>query len=81
MELHAHKRFEIQEDLPVNSWVRVKTLKPPPEQPSGVIVEQDINTLLERENTAAFSRDDINEIIQKFFSESKDIMELYFKSE
>lgn len=81
MELHAHKRFELREGLPVNSWVRVKTMRPPPEQPSGVIVEQDINTLRERENTAAFSKDDINEIMQKFFSESKNIMELYFKSE
>ncbi len=78
MELHAHKRFELLEDLSVNSWVRVKTVRQQQEQPRGVLVEQDINTLAERENTADFSKQNITEIIRKALSESTDILELYF---
>lgn len=78
MELHAHKRFELLEDLSVNSWVRVKTVRQQQEQPSGVLIEQDINTLAERENTADFTKQNINEIIRKALSESTDVLELYF---
>ncbi len=78
MELHAHKRFELLENLLVNSWVRVKTVRQQQEQPSGVLVEQDINTLAERENTANFSKQIISDIIRKSLSESTNILELYF---
>ncbi|MCI0564321.1 MAG: hypothetical protein MN733_38095 [Nitrososphaera sp.] len=81
MELHAHKRFEIREGLPVNSWVRVKTVREGQERGDGVLIEQDINTLAERSNTSDFSRDQISEIVREMFAESSAIMELYFRRE
>ena len=78
MELHAHKRFVLLENISVNSWVRVKTVRQQKEQPSGVLVEQDINTLAERESTADFTKQDIDAIIRKTLSESMNILELYF---
>ena len=79
MELHAHKRFDLKEGLTVNSWVRIKTLLQQQDQSTGILVEQDINTLGERANTADFSNDEIDSIIREMFSESRTIMKLYFE--
>ena len=79
MELHAHKRFEIREGLPVNSWVRVKSIRQEQQQGNGILVEQDINTLAERDNTANFSEAEMDVIFHEMFSESESIMELYFR--
>lgn len=69
-ELHAHRKWELLEGLPVNSWVRCKVGManengvPLP----SVIIERDINTLAEVANTAKFS---VDEVVNFFGQASK----------
>lgn len=77
-ELHAHKVFDLLKDIPVNSWVRIKTAKLGPEPYRHVLVEQDINSLGEEIETRCFDRDALIRWFQAANEQLDRILELYF---
>lgn len=82
-EIHAHKRFPLAEKFTVNSWVRCKTgfSGKADARVSGVIVEQDLNTLSEESEKREFSREEITEFYRVVPDEFDLILSLYFPEE
>lgn len=75
-ELHAHKVYQLPTGLAVNSWVRNRTGKA-----SGdpiVLLEQDLNTLSEEVNSAAFSDAEIKGFFEACPAEADAILSLYY---
>lgn len=79
-ELHAHKRFTLASDFPVNSWARSKTgrLSRDGDEKQVVLFEQDLNTLAEREPDADYGGEDIKKFFIAAGDELNSIVELYF---
>jgi len=83
-ELHAHKRFELSRQLPVNSWVRAKTGRlggGDGDATPIVLVEQDLNTVPEEAPTRAFTIDEIRHFFEATTEEFDTILALYFPME
>lgn len=76
-ELHAHKVYTPEGFEPVNSWIRWKTAHLLSNQEPGILAEQDLNTLAERDRKESFSQ----EVVQTFFSvasrEAESILKFY----
>jgi len=81
-ELHAHKTFDLLEQLRVNSWVRIRTAKSTPalDHHDSVILEQDINTLTQEIANRRLSREDSIRFFQSAAHQSEVILNLYFPS-
>lgn len=77
-ELHSHKRVSIG-GFAVNSWIRFKTgqltIPNTPARPI-VLVEQDVNTLAEKTDSAAYTMDDL----RRFFAAAESEMYNNFKA-
>ena len=78
-ELHSHRRTKIGNTYDVNSWIRFKTgqlsIPNTPKRPI-VLVEQDVNTLPEQTDTAAYSMEDL----RSFFTLAQQEMDNCFKA-
>lgn len=79
-ELHAHKRFEFNEELKVNSWVRNRTgfVKEEEEQLRAVLVEQDMNSLAEEESSRDFDTTAISSFFVDAAEQFDTILALYY---
>ena len=77
-ELHAHKTFNLRPDLPVNSWIRIKTAKGGTPDYRYVVVEQDINTLASELETRRFSKRATADMFKAASRELQGILNLYF---
>ena len=75
-ELHAHKRFTMDNYFVVNSWVRNKTGSV--ESEPIALVEQDINTLPEEAETRSFSTDETVRFFRAVVPELDLILSLYY---
>ena len=75
-ELHAHKVYKMPTGLVVNSWVRNRTAKS--SDGPVVLVEQDLNTLLEEANSAAFSEAEMKDFFEACPAEADAILSLYY---
>jgi hypothetical protein len=80
-EIHAHKKFTLDGWIQVNSWVRNKTgsmaADGTPER-KVVVVEQDINTLVEDEQTRDFTIAEIQRFYKSVAPELDSILKLYY---
>jgi hypothetical protein len=82
-ELHAHKTFSLGGQTRVNSWVRNKSAfvgTPAAPQPV-VVVEQDLNTLAEVQDTTALSESQIGRFFELARPEMDLILRLYYPAE
>ena len=78
-EIHARKRYVLNNQFNINSWVRCKTgLIKMPAQEGIILVEQDINTLPEETETKEFSNEQIKEFCKMVLGEFDSILSLYF---
>ncbi len=77
-ELHAHKRYEIYDNLTVNSWVRNKTSEITKTGDSIILVVQDINTLKEDIGIKKFDNRDIEKYIKNISNEMEKILSFYY---
>ena len=78
-EIHAHKRYVLNNQFNINSWVRCKTgLIKLPDQQKIILVEQDINTFPEETETREFSNGQIKEFCKIGLNELNSILSLYF---
>ena len=78
-EIHAHKRYVLNNQFNINSWVRCKTgLIKLPDQQKIILVEQDINTFPEETETREFSNGQIKEFCRIGSNELNSILSLYF---
>lgn len=75
-ELHAHKSYSLSKEIKVNSWVRSKTAVAP--NGPGVLVEQDLNTLVEEIKAREFSAAAIDEFFEVALREMDQILALYY---
>jgi hypothetical protein len=82
-ELHAHKTFTLSGRFKVNSWVRNKTGKLTTDgaERAIVIVEQDLNTLAEEQESQAFSVDDLGRFFEASRAAFDEILNLYYPSD
>jgi hypothetical protein len=80
-ELHAHKRFRLNDLFEINSWFRTKTaLK---RAPAGtvtpaILVEQDFNTLVEQMEARELTAPEIRKFFELAPAELRRVLELYF---
>ena len=78
-ELHSNKKGRLANEFDVNSWIRYKSgeLRIPdtPKRPI-ILVEQDVNTLAERTDSASYSTKQISE----FFTQASVEMETRFRA-
>jgi len=78
-EIHAHKRYVLNNQFNINSWVRCKTgLIKLPDQQKIILVEQDINTFPEEMETREFSNGQIKEFCKIGLNELNSVLSLYF---
>ena len=78
LELHAHKIFDLRPDLPVNSWMRLRTGERIPTSEPVIAAEQDINTPEEQRAASNFDRDSTAEFFRLVTAELSTILRLYF---
>lgn len=79
-ELHAHKRYALGSGTKVNSWVRNKTAfatRGPTTNPV-ILVEQDLNTLAEDAQNAAFTTQQVSAFFEAAPTEFDSILKLYY---
>jgi hypothetical protein len=78
-ELHAHRVFDLQESVPVNSWIRIKTVKVGPGPYDQVLVEQDINTLQEKQlEGASFDNASMAVWFREVSKQFETVLAMYF---
>lgn len=81
-ELHAYKRFKLNDDFPVvNSWIRHKGIDKDRtgEIPKGIIqLEQDLNTPQERVDSEDLSIEQIKKFYLAVPSEMESLLERYY---
>ena len=77
-ELHAHKKYQLDSGLKVNSWVRNKTGSLLADQSPVVVVEQDLNTLVEESSTNNFDSGAIRHFFSSVPAEFDTILNLYY---
>lgn len=77
-ELHAHKCFQLTDELRVNSWVRNKTGELTGDGSPIIVVEQDINTRREDSESHSFQNEDIQEFFSHSAEELDHILHLYY---
>ena len=80
-EIHNHKQVKLK-DFTANSWVRCKTatLVFSDSSVPGIIVEQDLNTLVS-EIKHRFSNEDIRNYFRLGVQEAQDALNIYFPNE
>jgi hypothetical protein len=78
LEIHAHKVFDLRPELPVNSWVRIRTAHRLENNAPVIVFEQDINTLEEERMGRRFSAEGISGFYQAAAGELSVILDLYF---
>lgn len=81
-EIHNHKQSQLKE-FAVNSWIRCKTatLFFPNTETTGVVVEQDLNTLARETEQRRFTSEDICTYFNQALQEAQDILQLYFPNQ
>ena len=77
-EIHNYKRYGLQAELTINSWVRCRSETMGTDAISVVTVEQDMNTLAEEIETRRFNAEEIDVFFDKCVSEADEILEKYF---
>jgi hypothetical protein len=77
-EIHNHKRYALQPDLVVNSWVRCRTAAAETPPTPLVIVEQDINTISEELPKRSFDVEQIRLYFEVAANEAERILGKYF---
>jgi hypothetical protein len=77
-ELHAHKVFALVTEVPVNSWIRIRTAKRSSPVYNEVSVEQDINTLVEEQATREFARGELQQLLDVLLPEFDKVLAAYF---
>jgi hypothetical protein len=83
-ELHAHKRYRLDNLFEINSWVRCKTAilaksgQPPAAIPDLILVEQDFNSLAAETETRELSTEEIRQFFEIAPQEMRRVLELYF---
>lgn len=77
-EIHAHKTFQLNPNIAINSWVRCKTANRVPEKEPIISIEQDLNTLAEESSVRNFDGAAIVDIASKMAGELDSIFVLYF---
>ena len=79
-ELHAHKKFNLDDKFIVNSWVRNKTgtLTQKESIDPIILVEQDINTPPEEIGNKDFSNEEISDFFKCAIAEIENILKLYY---
>jgi hypothetical protein len=85
-EMHAHKRFRLDDLFEVNSWVRVKTAvrkeeNAVPFPPNVILVEQDVNSLTELMESRELSEHDLRRFFELSPREMCHVLEMYFPPE
>ena len=80
LEIHAHKVFPLQDDLPVNSWVRIRTGIIGGDAYNAITVEQDINSLEQERQSRRFDYEATTEFYSIAASQFDVILRLYFPS-
>ena len=78
-ELHAHKRYTLNDKYHVNSWARNKSgsVKSEPV----IIFEQDLNTLFEEIDSQRFNMDDLKNFFVSASHEFDAILKLYYPAD
>jgi hypothetical protein len=78
-EIHNHKRLQLK-DFSVNAWIRCKTAGWVVDNSlvSGVLVEQDLNTLAEEVEQRRFTTEEISSYFQNASMEAETTLQLYF---
>lgn len=81
-EIHNHKQSQLKE-FSVNSWIRCKTatLLYSNTETTGVVVEQDLNTLARETEQRRFTSEDICIYFNQALQEAQDILQLYFPNQ
>lgn len=81
-EIHSHKRYELTNTYPVNSWIRFKTgfKGKRSDNIRILIIQQDINTLSEELETRDYSNEEINLFFRTIVKEFNDILRLFFST-
>jgi hypothetical protein len=77
-ELHAHKVFSLMPDLPVNSWIRLRTVPDAEQVYRYVTVQQDINTLVTEMTQRHFGPQQIASFLDAAAEQFDIIFRLYF---
>jgi hypothetical protein len=77
-EFHAHKVFELRENLPVNSWIRFRTLKQQADHYNQIQVTQDINTTGEGAGLGQFTETAMRAFFSASLAEFDSILDRYF---
>jgi len=81
-KLHAYKKYRIDERIPeINSWIRHNVGQVPSEDlgnKKGIIVEQDLNTPVEKIESTNYIQEDIDHFFTTAPSEMEKIMGLYY---
>ena len=79
-ELHAHKRFNLDSGVVVNSWMRCKTgqLTLGSITSNGVATDQDINTLVEDAQARNLTKEVAANLLHEMWNESAVVLRSYF---
>jgi hypothetical protein len=77
-EVHAAKRFDLLEGLPINSWFRCKTALMGEQRQAIVLVEQDFNTLAEELDERDFNAEKRRQFFGRVPDEFRQVLDLYF---
>jgi hypothetical protein len=78
LEIHAHKVLDLRQNLPVNSWVRVRTGMFESDAYNAVAVEQDINSLEAERRSRSFDHVRTKEFFDLVAMQFDEILNLYF---
>ncbi len=78
LEIHAHKVFNLRANLPVNSWVRLRTGIIESDDYNAVTIEQDINSLEGERQSRRFDHQRTKEFFELVVSQFDEILDLYF---
>lgn len=81
LEVHAHKVFQLEPELMVNSWIRVKSGSLTSTGAPLIVVEQDINTLENERIDRTFSPDECKAFFSLASREMEKILRLYFPAD
>lgn len=78
-EIHAHKKYQIEDGVLINSWMRCKTAVSARDARTVVLsVEQDLNTLAEEAANRNFQPADAVRILRSLQGEAVNVGRLYF---
>lgn len=88
-ELHAHKRFRLDDLFEINSWVRCKTAvrveedkeKGKVSAPNLILVEQDFNSLAEQMEERELRQEEIRRFFALAPAEMRHVLGLYFPND